>query len=164
MGLLGWIYAAKTTYDILVTLNELRKKAREVAQEYIRRRIKEGLVRGLVAAAIQIALLAGVFFWNRESLSLESRLGASACLWIITFYNLFQLCFVSIPEWIKVRKLLQSKIGYTVKYVLQISLVTELLQWNLVFLAACQVLAVSSRTVLGSTFSYTEPWVELFSR
>jgi DNA polymerase-3 subunit alpha len=68
----------------------------------------------------------------------------------------------TIPELKSIYRLLRGKTGFALKYFLEVSLVTELMQLNLVFLVLCLTAGISSRTVLGMAFSYLRPWNELF--
>ncbi len=140
-----------------------RRKARDVAREYIRTRVARELKRSILRVLLQIAALSAAYAADLHFQTLASRLAASAVLWGVTLYNAVTLCTSSIPELLEVRRLLRSRTGYAVKYLLQVSLVSELLRWNLVFLALCLVAAWSSRTWLGASFSFVEPWRALLA-
>jgi len=96
--------------------------------------------------------------------NLTTRLFASAVLWGVTAYNIIDLWFYTIPELVNIYKALKGKIGFTLKHILRISVVTELMELNVVFLAICLFLAITSRTLVASTFSFFHPWVELLTR
>lgn len=159
----AWRFRKEILLGIQVVA-EIRKTARDFTREYLRRRMKEGLLIGLVAVLIQISLLLAALLWVATTPSLMARLAASTLLWVITVYNLYRFFFVTIPEMRAVRKALRGKIGYAAKYLLRISLVTELMQWNLLLPALCLSIAVLTRSVLGRAVSYIAPWVEAFHR
>lgn len=156
----AWHYRAEITLAVQF-LAALRKSAKEAAQDYIQRKVKEKLKRQLAIVFIEIGLLAlayGMTLWFPGE---WSALYASATLWLVTLYNLFELLFCTLPEIRAVQKQLRGKVGYALRYVLEISLVTELMQLNIVFLAICVGLGVSTRTYVGSRFSYLKPWKSL---
>src|SRR5690606_6177428 len=103
-----------------------RKSARDFTRDYIRRRVREGLVFGIAVVLFQITLLLSCLLWATVNPSLLSRLVGSALLWTITIYNLHHFAFVTVPELYSVRKTMRGKVGYAMKYFLRISLVTEL--------------------------------------
>lgn len=155
-----WAYRAEIALAVQV-LAALRKSARELTRDYIHQKVKTKLKHSLLVVAAQILILAGAFWLNREAPSLGSRLIASAILWAITLFNLFELVFKTIPELRSLHRTLKGKVGYALKYLLEISLVTELLRLNVVFMAVCLAMGISSRTVIGHSFSYLKPWQEL---
>jgi len=108
----------------------------------------------------QITLLLGALLWVNVKPSLLVRLGASTLLWIITLWNLYRFFQVTVPETMAVRRTLRGKSGYALKYLLRISLVTELMQWSLLLPAVCLTLAVVTRSALGTGVSYFAPWIE----
>jgi hypothetical protein len=144
-------------------LNALRKTARETAREYIRRRAKEKLTRQILVLSSQVILFLVAYLWCRQDRSLAPRLFASTVLWGVTLYNLFDWIFFTIPELLAVRRALKGKIGYAFKYFLGVSVATELMEGNILFLAFCVFLGLSSRTLLGITFQYFEPWAKFFA-
>ncbi len=144
-------------------LSALRKTAKEVAREYIRRRIRERLRRQVIIVTLEIGAFLLALYFCVEYPSLESRLFASGVLWCVTLYNVNDLFFTTIPELRALYKLLKGKVGFTIKYFLEVSLVTELMQLNVIFLSFCLIAGISSRTMIGLAFSYTQPWVELMS-
>lgn len=158
-----WLYRSEIVLAVQL-LKALRKTARETAQEYIRRKVAAKLRKQVIAVCTQIGLLLGAFWLTQAYRGLETRLLASVVLWGITLFNLIQFCFSTIPEAIALRKTLKGKVGYALKYVLEVSLVTELMQLNIVFLAVCLVLGISSRTYIGRAFEYFEPWIKWLER
>lgn len=158
----AWKYRIEITLLVQV-LARMRKTAQEITREYIHRRIKQKMVHQIFVISVEIVLLVAAYVAYRLNPTIEMRLVASAALWIITLYNLFDLFFVTIPELVQVYKLLKGKRGFALKYVLQISLVTELMEGNLIFLSICIGLGLSSRTWLGSAFGYFGPWNTYFA-
>lgn len=144
-------------------LNTLRKTAREAARDYIRRRAKQKLKRQIVILSAQVSLFLIAFVWCRQDRSLGPRLFASSVLWVVTLYNLVDWVFFTIPELLSVRRALRGKVGYAFKYFLGVSVATELMEGNILFLAFCVFLGLSSRTLLGITFQYFEPWARLLT-
>ena len=142
-------------------ISQLRKTAREATREYIRRRIEQKLVKQIIILGFQILALVLAYVLYRKWPTLWMRLFASSILWGITLYNLRDLITQTIPELIQVRRALKGKVGYALKYFLEISLVTELMEGNVLFLFLCVGLGISSRTWLGYAFAYFEPWVDL---
>lgn len=155
-----WRYRAEITLAVQF-LAAIRKSAKEATQEYIQKKIREKLRRQLTIVFIEIGLLAFAYGMTQWFPGEGSALFASAALWAVTLYNLFELLFHTIPEIRAVHRQLRGKVGYALKYVLEISLVTELMQLNIVFLAICVGLGVSTRTYVGSRFSYLKPWKAL---
>ena len=145
-------------------LGALRKSAREIAREYIRRRIEAQLKHSLVAVAFQIGILAIVWLLDDRLGTLYTRLLASSALWVVSIYNAAVLIGRTIPEMRSLRRTLRSRSGYALKYLLQVSIATELMQWNALFLFFCLSGAISSRTLIGAAFSYFDPWLELWSK
>jgi len=143
-------------------LNKAWKTAQSLTREYIRYRVKQKLKRQILIISIELMFITGAFIWNYNESTLISDLFASVVLWAVTLYNLFDLVFVTIPELRQVYKVLKGKIGFTVKHILKISLVTELMEWNIILLGFSFFLAFSSRTIVASAFSYTRPWMALF--
>ena len=144
-----WVYRTEILLAVQV-MAALRKSAQEIAREYIRKKIKTKLKHSLGVVGFQVAVLLSVLFLNRELPSLASRLLASLILWGITVYNLLELTLVTIPELRSLHRTLKGKVGYALKYLLEVSLVTELLRLNILFLAICLVLGISSRTSWGA--------------
>jgi hypothetical protein len=144
-------------------LNTLRKTAREAARDYIKRRAREKLTRQVFVLASQVTLFVIAYLWCRVDRTLPPRLFASAVLWAVTLYNLVDWVFFTIPELLAVRRALRGKVGYAFKYFLGVSVATELMEGNLLFLAFCVFLGVSSRTLLGLTFEFVSPWVKFFA-
>ena len=140
-----------------------RQTAKALTQEYIKRRVKDKLLRQVSIVLVETGLLLFAFFLNLKFPSLLSELFASLVLWGVTLYNVIDLLFCTIPELVEVHKVLKGKIGYTLKYFLKISVITELMEANIVFLAICLSLAISSRTVIGTHFSYVKPWKKLIA-
>lgn len=157
-----WVYKSEILLLVQV-LSALRKTAAEITREYIRTIIAMRLKRSLFIVAGEIALFVGALYWNQHYPSLSARLAASTLLWGVTVYNAFELFGITIPEIRAFNKLIKGKVGYAVKYVLEISVMSELMQLNLVFLVLCLFLGVSTRATLGSHFSYTRPWMELIA-
>lgn len=155
-----WRYRSEIVLAVQF-LNALRKTAKEATEEYIRRRVQAKLKSQIITISVEIALLCLSLWLCHRFPGLYSALVASALLWSITLFNLFELLFRTIPEIRAVYRSLRGKIGFTMKYILEVSLVTELMQFNLIFLAVCIVLGVSTRTYVGSQFSYVKPWKEL---
>lgn len=157
-----WKYRAEILLAVQF-LNALRKTARETAREYIKRRVKRKLRRQIFVLSGQVALFLVAYGWCLEDRTLAPRLFASVVLWGVTLYNLIDWIYFTIPELLEVRRALRGKIGYAFKYFLGVSVVTELMEGNIVFLGLCVALGLSSRTFLGASFSYFRPWAELFS-
>lgn len=157
----AWRYRKEILLGIQV-VSEMRKSARDFTKEYIRQRIRNGMVAGLAVVLFQIVLLLGGLLLVAAKPSLLNRLIASSVLWIITGYNLYRFFFSTIPELKAVRKTLRGKMGYTMKYVLRISLVTELLQWNLLLPCLCLGIAVATRSLIGTNVSFLGPWIAAF--
>ncbi len=144
-------------------LKALRKSAQETARDYIKRRAKQKLKRQIAILSAQVLLFLIAYAWCRQDSSLAPRLFASAVLWAVTLYNLVDWIFFTIPELIEVRRALRGKVGYAFKYLLGVSVVTELMEGNIFFLAFCVFLGLSSRTLIGITFQYFEPWAKFFA-
>jgi len=144
-------------------LRALRKTAQETAREYIKRRAKQKLKRQILVLSAQILLFLVAYQWCRVDKSLGPRLFASTVLWVVTLYNLFDWIFFTIPELLEVRRQLRGKVGYAFKYFLGVSVVTELMEGNILFLAFCVFVGLSSRTLIGITFQYVEPWAKFFA-
>lgn len=144
-------------------LNTLRKTAREAARDYIKRRAKKKLKRQIFILSSQILLFLIAYGWCRQDRSLLPRLFASAVLWGVTLYNLIDWIFFTLPELHAVHRALRGKMGYAFKYFLGVSVATELMEGNILFLAFCVFLGLSTRTLLGITFQYFEPWVRLIA-
>lgn len=157
-----WLYRAEILVAVEI-LQRLRKTAAETAREYIKRRAKQKLVRQLWVIGGQLTLFFVAYLWNIQERGLTPRLFGSAVLWGVLLYNLFDLVFFTIPELLEVRRVLRGKVGYTFKYLLGVSVVTELMEGNLLFLAFCVLCGLSGRTLLGSTFQFLAPWVQFFA-
>lgn len=157
----AWRYRNEILLGIKV-VSELRKTARDFTREYIKRRVREGLYIGITIVLMQIVLLLGAMLLVVSRPTLFSRLAASAVLWGITGYNLYRFCVSTIPELRAVRKTLRGKMGYTLKYFLKISLVTELLQWNLLLPLLCFTVAAATRSLIGVNLSFFAPWIQAF--
>jgi len=157
-----WVYRNEILLAIQV-VSKLRKTAQEFTREYIRRQMETRLRHQIVVVLTQVALLIVAFFLVKEFKGLPSELMASLVLWGITLYNLNQLIFSTIPELKALHRALKGKLGYALKYFLEVSLVTELLRLNVLFLAVCVALGISTRTVIGSAFAYFDPWIKLFA-
>ncbi len=144
-------------------LNTLRKTAREAARDYIKRRARQKLKRQIVVLASQVLLFLIAYGWCRQDRTLAPRLFASAVLWGVTLYNLVDWIFFTIPELVAVHRALRGKMGYAFRYFLGVSVATELMEGNILFLAFCVFLGLSTRTLIGITFQYVEPWAKLFA-
>lgn len=155
-----WRYRYEITLAVQL-LAAIRKNAREATQEYIRRQIKRKLKRQLVIVSAEVSLLLLSYCLTSYSHSLFSAIVSSMILWGITLYNLSELLLHTIPELRQVHRQLRGKVGYTLKYFLQISVTTELLQLNVVFLVVCLMLGISTRTYISRNFSYVDPWRKL---
>lgn len=155
-----WVYRAEILMAVQL-LNALRKTAREVAREYVRRKVETKLKQSLAAVSSQFVVLVALYRFNVDYPGLFAQCLASLALWAITIFNLGQLTLVTIPELRALHRMLRGKTGYALKYFLEVSLVTELLRLNVVFLAFCLVIGISGRTVLSGAFSYVAPWQEL---
>lgn len=139
---------------------EAWKTAKEVTREYIRFLVRKKLKRQIAIISLEIGILALAHAGVRAYPGLASRMGASLALWGVTLYNLFDLFWFTIPELRQVYRTLRGRIGYTLKYFLQVSVTNELLEWNILFLGICFFLAFSSRTYLAASFDYLAPWLE----
>lgn len=146
---LVWKYRSEIVLGVQF-LAALRKSAKEATEDYIRKRIREKLRSQLIIVGVEIGLLILALFL--------SPLWASIILWAITLYNLFELFFHTIPELRAVYRQLKGKVGFALKYFLEVSVATELMQMNVIFLVVCLLLGISTRTYVGSHFSYTKPW------
>lgn len=165
LWLARWAWRYRTEITLAVQfLAALRKSARETTQEYIRRRLHQKLKRQLAIVGLEIGLLSGAYFLHRGAPGLWTARVASATLWGITLYNLYELIAHTLPELRAVHRQLRGKVGYALKYFLQISLATELMQLNVVFLAVCLILGISTRTYVGSHFAYLKPWQGIAQR
>lgn len=156
----AWLYRSEIILLIQV-LAKLRKSAREFTRDYIRKQMETRLKKQIGVVLGQVGCLITAFWLTQAAPSLGSDLIASAVLWLITLYNLNQLIFSTIPELRALHRALKGKLGYALKYFLEVSLVTELLRLNILFLAISLALGISTRTVVGSAFSYFDPWIEL---
>ena len=164
-----WIFRAAWSYrnEILLTiqlLDKMRKTAAETAREYVRIQVRKSLVKGLLSLAFQILLLALAHQLNRYRPGLPSQLYASTVLWLITLNNVFQFFFFSLPELKGVYRMLRGKVGFAMKYFLEVSIVSEITRPHLILLAVCLVLSVGSRTQMSKSFAYFDPWVRWASR
>ncbi|MCB0404260.1 MAG: hypothetical protein KDD51_05705 [Bdellovibrionales bacterium] len=139
---------------------EAWKTAKEVTREYIRFLIRKKLKRQIAIITLEIGLLGLAHAGVRSYPGLAARLFASAALWAVTLYNLFDLLWFTIPELREVYRTLRGRVGYTLRYFLQISVATELLEWNILLLGVCFFLAFGSRTYLAASFDYIAPWRE----
>ena len=155
-----WRYRSEIVLAVQF-LAAVRKTAKEATEEYIRRRLQAKLKSQILTIVVEIALLCGSLWLCHTYPALWSSLIASTLLWAITLFNLFELLFRTIPEIRAVYRSLKGKVGFTMKYILEVSLVTELMQFNLIFLIVCIVLGVSTRTYVGAHFSYVKPWKQL---
>ena len=157
----AWKYRWEIT-AVIKLLSAMRKTAEELTREYIRKRIQQRLGRQLVIVGAEILLLVtGVVFAYRAP-SLGTRLLCSSILWGVLVYNLCELLGSTIPELIQLNKFLKSRTGYAVKHILKVSIVTEMMQGNLLLMLVCLFLGITSRTAIGSYVSFVEPWKELF--
>lgn len=159
----AWRYRKELVAGVQVVA-EMRKSAKDFTREYIRRRVKQGLVTGLAQVLFQIVLLLGALLLVVAQPTLFSRLVASTVLWAITGYNLYRFFTHTIPELKAVRRTLRSKSkrGMVLKYFLRISIVTELIQWNLLLPAVCLFTAILTRSAIGTNVSFVRPWVDAF--
>ncbi len=163
-----WIFQRLWTYRneiflAIQVLSALRKTAQEFARDYIRKQVETRLRKQIWVVLGQIALLGLAFLLTQVSPGLPSVLLASMSLWVLTIFNLYQLIFSTIPELVALHRTLKGKIGYAMKYFLEVSVVTELLRLNVLFLFVCLALGISTRTVVGAAFSYCDPWVKLWN-
>jgi len=156
----AWMYRSEIVLLIQV-LSKLRKSAREFTRDYIRKQMETRLKKQIGVVLGQVGCLVVSFWLTQAAPGLGSELIASTVLWMITVYNLNQLIFSTIPELKALHRALKGKLGYALKYFLEVSLVTELLRLNVLFLALSLALGISTRTVVGSAFSYFDPWVKL---
>lgn len=158
-----WRFRAEILLAVQL-ISSLRKTAKEFTRDYIRRRIREQLKRQVFIVGIEIAILLLSLFLVRELPALWTKCLASLALWAIVFYNLSELVLVTIPELRSFHRYLRGKTGYALKYFLGVSLLTELMRLNLVFLALCLFLGISTRTYIAASFSLFAPWRILFQR
>jgi hypothetical protein len=145
-------------------LASMRRTAREIAREYIRRRIAARLRRSLAAVGLQLGILALAWALDSRFGTLQTRLLASGALWGITLYNALVLLRSTVPELRSLRRTLRTKPGYSPRYLWQVAIVIELMQWNSALPIMCFFLASSSRRTLGASFSWIDPWARLWSR
>lgn len=157
-----WTYREEILLAVQL-LNKMRKSAAQITREYIRRQIRTKLRHAIHVVLAQISLFVTAYWLVTSFPSPGTRCFASLVLWGVTIYNLTELLFITIPELHALHRTLRSKVGYTVKYFLEVSLVTECLRFNVVFLAVCLALGVSTRTAIGSRFSYVKPWAQLIA-
>jgi hypothetical protein len=158
-----WSYRSEVILAVQL-LVKLRKSAQAFAREYIRRKIRTKLRGSVIAVGMQVLAFCILYWLNVDFPSLGNRLLASTFLWLMTLYNLLELTLVTLPELRELYRALRGKTGYALKYFLQVSVVTELLRLNVLFLVICFAVGVSSRTALGMRFSYTKPWKVVFSQ
>jgi len=159
-----WLFRAAWSYrnEILLTIqlvDKLRKTAAETAREYVRIQVRKSLVKGLLGLGFQLLLLTLAHQLNRYRPGLSSQLYASTVLWLITLNNVFQFCFFSLPELKGVYRMLRGKVGFAMKYFLEVSVVSEITRPHLILLAVCLVLGIGSRTQMSQSFAYFEPWL-----
>lgn len=140
--------------------SEVWKTAKQLTREYVRQLVRKKLKRQILIISLEISCFVAAHALVMKVPGLSSRLLASTVLWGMTLYNLYDLIWVTVPELRHVYKTLKGRLGYTVKYFLEISIVNELLEWNILFLAFCFFLAFSSRTYLAASFDYVAPWLE----
>ncbi len=155
-----WVYRSEILLAIQV-LAKLRKTAQEIARDYIRRKIETKLKHAIAAVGGQILLFVFLAQVTVDFPGWTTQALASLALWVVTLFNLGQLCLVTVPELASLHRTMRGKTGYALKYFLEVSLVTELLRLNVLFLAICLAAGISSRTVLGGRFSYLRPWQQL---
>lgn len=165
VGPMLWIATSAWRYrteilSLVKLVSDMRKSARDFTREYLRKRVRETLAFSMASVLFQICLLLAALLCVAAKPSLLMRMGASVVLWTITLWNLYRFVRITIPEIRAVRKSLRSKTGYTVRYLLRISLVTELLEWNLLLPAVCLGVAIATRSILGTGVSYFGPWLE----
>lgn len=144
-------------------LAKLRKSAQEYARDYIRNRLRDQLAHQVIIILVEIGLLVAAHLVTKNEASLVNRLFSSSVLWVITLYNFFHLLLFTIPEMKNVYRLMRGMTGFALKHILGVSLVTQLMEMEIVFLAVCVVLALSGRGVAMHGFSYLEPWRELMA-
>lgn len=155
-----WVYRGEIILAIQL-LAKLRRSAQQMARDYIRRKIETKLKQSIAVVLFQIGLFVAAIALDDLYPSLFSRLAASTVLWAVTLYNVTCFVFLTIPEVRTLHQTMKGKTGYMYKYLLEVSLVTELLRLNILFLAICLVLGISTRTFIGAAFSYTKPWKQL---
>lgn len=156
-----WVYRTEIYVGVQL-LNALRKSAKEAAEAYIRNRFKQQLTRSVQTMLFQIALLGSAVWLVQAQPFLASRLIASAVLWWMTLYNVSVLFLVTIPELKAVHRSLKSKRNYALKYFLEVSIVTELMQGSAIWLTLCLLVGWSGRSFFGSQISYWKPWAQLW--
>lgn len=139
--------------------SKLWKTAQEFTREYIRFRVKQKLKRQCLIIALEIAALLSAGYACRAWPGEMSLALASLVLWTVTLYNAYDLFFLTIPELQAVYRALKGRVGFTLRHLLQVSVATELMEWNVIFLSVSLFLGFSSRTYLATAFSYTEPWL-----
>ena len=156
-----WVYRTEIYVGVQL-LNALRRSAKEAAEAYVRNRFKQQLTRSVRTMVAQVLLLGGAVWLVQAEPRLASRLVASVILWWMTAYNVVVLFFISIPELKAVHRSLKSKRGYALRYFLQVSVVTELMQGSAIWLTLCLAVGWSGRTFFGAHLSYWKPWAELW--
>lgn len=165
---MGWIYAVLSgawRHRVALMLaaqlaSKLWKSAQDFTREYIRFRVKQKLKRQVTIIALELLALLCAAYLSRAVPGDLTLAIASLVLWTVTLYNAYDLFFLTIPELQAVYRALRGRVGYTLRHILQVSIATELMEWNVIFLGICLFLGLSSRTYLALAFSYTRPWAD----
>lgn len=163
-----WLFRSVWDYrnEIILAvqlLKKLRRSAAEVTREYIRRQVETRLRHAIFIVLSQGLLFLAAYWLVSKYPSTGTRCFASLVLWSVTLFNLSELLLITIPEIMALHRTLKGKVGYTLKYLLEVSVVTECLRFNVVFLAICLATGISTRTVIGTRFSYVKPWKQLIA-
>jgi len=141
-----------------------RAYARDFVRAYIRRLVRDRLRTGLVLTVSQLALLAATAFcvhWLGDPLF--GRLLGSALVWLLMAFNVSRFVRNTLPEIAEAQRHLAGPVGYVVREMLGISIVTELVEMELFVLAVCLVLGLYVRLGVSSTFHLLAPWQELLA-
>jgi len=149
--------------SILGGILSLREPARVVVKKYLQKEIKQSLMKNLTLAIVNVGLviiliLMSSFFGDILFLKLLTSL---VCI-VLIILNCYFLLSITLPELIKAIRLIKSKRGYALKYLLGLTIGDLLIDFKIVTLALLIILAVGTKWGMLGGFSILSPWQELF--
>ena len=138
-----------------------RLHLRRVVRREVRRQAKASLRHVLKIAAVQVSILAVVWWLARSSQTLAIQLVGSMVVWLLLLWNGYMVLF---DVWPSVRQSLgwRSRAGgQALRYVLGTSLLRALFSAELVLLAIVILVVTMLGGYIGWQIEIVRPWLRL---
>ena len=143
---------------------DLRESAKSVVKMYLVKKMRKLLIANLALALLNVVVVLILFMVSNlyKEILIFQLFTSLVCIGLIIFNSYF-LITITIPELKNTIKIIKSKKGYALKYLLGITVFDLLIDFKIITLVLLIIFAVGTKWGILGGFSIISPWVDLFN-